>query len=256
MSVFVTGDIHGAPQRLKVDMFPEQKEMSKNDFVIILGDFGLVWDYRGENKEEGYWLDWLDQKPFTTLFIDGNHDNFDRLYSYPVEDWHGGMVHFIRPSVIHLMRGQIFLIQDNTFFAFGGASSHDISDGILEIDDPDFKLKIKKLIRNPDALCRINHISWWKRELPTEEEMNCGLKNLDKENYKVDYILTHSPYTSLLKQMDGGAGLYQKDILTDYLEKIRQTVDYKHWFFGHMHLNQNFYGERSSCLYDQIMKIM
>ena len=86
--------------------------------------------------------------------------------------------------------------------------------------------------------------------------MNCGLKNLDKENHKVDYILTHSPYTSLLKQMDGGAGLYQRDILTDYLEKIRQTVDYKHWFFGHMHLNQNFYGERSSCLYDQIMKIM
>ena len=30
-------------------------------------------------------LDWLDGKAFTTLFVDGNHENFDRLYAYPVE---------------------------------------------------------------------------------------------------------------------------------------------------------------------------
>lgn len=50
--------------------------------------------------------------------------------------------------------------------------------------------------------------------------MNEGLKNLEKQNHKVDYIITHSPYTSLLKQMDGGAGFYQKDRLTDYLQEI------------------------------------
>ena len=93
--------------------------MSKDDVVIILGDFGLVWDYSGENKTEKYWLDWLENKPFTTLFIDGNHDNFDRLDNCPIEQWHGGNVHFIRPSVIHLMRGQIFDIEDKSFFAFG-----------------------------------------------------------------------------------------------------------------------------------------
>ena len=89
MAVWITGDIHGNPQRFSTDNFPEQKEMTKDDVVIILGDFGLVWDYSGENKTEKYWLDWLENKPFTTLFVDGNHDNFDRLDDYPIEQWHG-----------------------------------------------------------------------------------------------------------------------------------------------------------------------
>ena len=61
------------------DSFPEQKEMTKKDFVICLGDFGLVWNYRGESKTERFWLDWLNHKAFTTLFIDGNHDNLTGL---------------------------------------------------------------------------------------------------------------------------------------------------------------------------------
>ena len=256
MSIWVTGDIHGNPQRLSSDIFTEQKEMTKNDTVIILGDFGLVWDFTGENKTEKYWLDWLEKKPFTTVFIDGNHDNFDRLDKCPVEEWHGGKVNFIRPSVIHLMRGQVFNIEDRTFFAFGGASSHDISSGILEPDDPDFKEKKRKLDNNPFALYRINHMSWWERELPNEEELKEGLINLEKHDNKVDYIITHCPYTSLLRQMDGGSGLYQSDRLTDYLQEIKQTVDYKHWLFGHMHVNHTFHWEKSSCLYEQIIRIL
>lgn len=230
--------------------------MTKNDVVIILGDFGLVWDCNGESKTEKYWLDWLEKKPFTTVFIDGNHDNFDRLDAYPVEEWHGGKVNFIRQSVIHLMRGQVFTIEDKAFFAFGGASSHDMSAGILEPDNPDFKEKKKRLDKDPYALYRINHVSWWARELPNEEEMKEGFANLEKQNNKVDYILTHSPYTSLLRQMDGGSGLYQRDRLTDYLQEIKQTIDYKHWLFGHMHVNQTFHWEKSSCVYEQIIRIL
>ena len=38
--VFVTGDTHGDwINRLNVDSFPEQKEMTKDDYVIICGDF-------------------------------------------------------------------------------------------------------------------------------------------------------------------------------------------------------------------------
>lgn len=253
MAVWVTGDTHGDwMNRLNTDSFPEQKEMSKDDFVIICGDFG-IWD---NSKREKYNLDWLEDKPFTTLFVSGNHENYDILDNLSVEEWHGGKVNFIRPSVIHLMRGQIFLIENNSFFAFGGASSHDISAGILEPDAPDFKEKKKRLDRNPFALYRINHISWWERELPNEEEMKEGFINLIKKNNKVDYIITHSPYTSLLKKMDGGFGSYQSDRLTDYLQEIKQTVDYKHWLFGHMHQNRTFHWERSSCLYEQIIRIL
>lgn len=251
--IYVTGDTHGDwMSRLKVDSFPEQKEMTKDDFVIICGDFG-IWD---NSRREKYNLDWLEDKPFTTLFVSGNHENYDILDSLPIEDWHGGKVNYIRPSVIHLMRGQVFNIEDKTFFTFGGASSHDITAGILEPDDPDFKDKKRRLDKDPFALYRINHVSWWERELPNEEEMQEGLDNLQKQNNKVDYIITHSPYTSLLRQVDGGSGLYQSDILTDYLQKIKQTVEYKHFLFGHMHQNVNFYWERVTCIYEQIIRIL
>lgn len=250
--VFMTGDTHGNwMKRLNVDSFPEQKEMTKEDIVVVAGDYGL-WD---DSKSEKYALDWLEGKPFTTVFVDGNHENHDMLDSMPVEEWHGGKVHFVRPSIIHLMRGQVYEIEDKTFFTFGGASSHDIQDGILEPDDPHFKRKKKQLDRNR-ALYRINHVSWWERELPSQEEMDEGLANLEKYGNKVDYIVTHSPYTSVMRQMDGGSGLYKKDVLTDYLQKIKQTVDFQHWFFGHMHVNKTWYWEKSSCIYEQIIRIL
>ena len=40
--------------------------------MIILGDFGVIRDYKGPNGAEKYWLDWLEDKSFTTLFINGN----------------------------------------------------------------------------------------------------------------------------------------------------------------------------------------
>ena len=137
--IYITGDTHGDVRRLNATSFFEQKEMTKDDYVVILGDFGLVWDWRGESREERNWLNWLEDKPFTTLFIDGNHENHDRLNDMEVEDWHGGKVHKIRPTVLHLMRGQVFNIDSKKIFTFGGASSHDIKDGILEPGDPRIK---------------------------------------------------------------------------------------------------------------------
>ena len=145
--IYITGDYHRNFERFNKSIFPEQNEMTKDDYVIICGDFGGVWDKDGESKQETMMLDWLECKTFTTLFVDGNHENFDRLYGYPVEEWHGGKVHKIRPTVLHLMRGQIFTIEGKKFFTFGGASSHDIDGGILELDDPNFKKKKRELDR-------------------------------------------------------------------------------------------------------------
>ena len=117
--IYITGDTHGDFRRFSTDIFPEQKEMTKDDFVIICGDFGGIWcqeDNRKAVRNENYWLDWLDQKPFTTLFVDGNHENFSRLNSFPEKKWNGGVVHAIRPSVLHLMRGEVFNIQNKIFF--------------------------------------------------------------------------------------------------------------------------------------------
>ena len=39
--IFIAGDCHGDYRRFRTDIFIEQKEMTKDDFVIVCGDFGL-----------------------------------------------------------------------------------------------------------------------------------------------------------------------------------------------------------------------
>ena len=192
MAIFLTGDTHGRFERFSVDSFPLGKELTKEDYVVILGDFGGIWEQSEDNKNENYWLTWLDEKPWTTLFIDGNHENYDRLNAFKVETWKGGVVQFIRPSIIHLLRGQVYNIDGTTFYTMGGASSHDIKDGILEIGDP----RIKQWYRDYTKLFRINRLSWWKEELPNDSDFFTGNRNLQNANYKVDYILSHSPSTT------------------------------------------------------------
>lgn len=256
MSVYLTGDIHGDPRRLSSDSFYEQKEFSGNkdeNFVIILGDFGLVWNRDKEGNQEKYWLNWLEEKPFTTLFIDGNHENHQRLATYPVKEWHGGNVHELRPHVLHLMRGEVFNIEDHKFFAFGGASSHDISDGVLDYEDPDWRRKASELERKGKRMYRVKGLTWWSEELPTEEEMQHGLDKLKENNNKVDYIITHSPPASEIALL--GHGAYKQDILTKYLENIRIETEYKSWFMGHMHQSLAI-NAKDIILYEQIIRIL
>ena len=74
MSIYITGDTHGGFQRFTTKNFPQLKGMGRDDYIIICGDFGGVW--AGE-QADGPTLDWLEDKPFTTLFVCGNHENFD-----------------------------------------------------------------------------------------------------------------------------------------------------------------------------------
>ena len=243
--IYITGDTHGDwMSRLRTNAFPEQKEMTKDDYVIVCGDFGIWHD----TNQERHNLKWLDDKPFTTLFVDGNHENFDRLYAMPVSEWNGGNVHFIRPHIIHLMRGQVFEIDGVSLFTFGGARSHDIQDGILEKDDP----RIKEWSKNPFKMFRVNHSSWWKEELPSEEEMNDGIQNLEKYNNKIDFIITHCGATSSIALYSMGD--YKPDILTNYFEEIRQKVNFKKWFMGHYHDNHTI-NDKEIILYEQIVRI-
>ena len=136
--LYFTGDTHGDFSRFRHKRFPEQEGLTKEDYVLICGDFGGVWN---RSKEQGFWLDWLDEKPYTTLFVTGNHENYDLLSEFPVSSWRGGQVQRIRPSVLHLMRGQIFDIDGKRIFTMGGASCHDIPDGVLDPADPLFRIK-------------------------------------------------------------------------------------------------------------------
>lgn len=252
--IYITGDCHADWRKFSKDNFPEQSKMTRDDFVIVCGDFGLWHD----NKTERWWFKWLEEKNFTILFVDGNHENFDRLYSdeFEVIDFHGGKAHKICNNVYHLMRGYVFDLCGKKFFAFGGASSHDIDDGILDQDDfadfNEFQSAIRKWQRGNKRF-RINHISWWKQEMPTQEEMDFGIQTLKEHGNEVDYVVSHccpQEVSSLLSH-----GGYKPDQLTYHFDYIKDTIRFDKWFFGHYHDNAQILGNYY-LLYDQIVRIV
>ena len=215
--VFVCGDTHGGSigdlDKLTSRRFPEGKELTKDDYVIILGDFGFIWN----NKQDAYEkskLQWFIDKPWTTLVVDGNHENHIRLDALETEIKFGNPVGKINDSLYHLRRGYIYDIAGKAFFTFGGGFSI-------------------------DKEWRTENISWWEREMPNNQEYERGLKNLAEVDNKVDYILTHTCSNGMFKELAGRVNMDHKilgeDDLRNYFDTIRETVDHKMWYFGHFH---------------------
>lgn len=218
--IYVTGDTHGEQARWTKANFPMINQLTNEDYVIVCGDFGyLFWG----TEEEKAFLDQLEKKKFNILFVDGNHENFPLIFSYPEEIWNGGRVHRIRKNIIHLMRGQVFTISGYTIFTMGGAFSI-------------------------DRHCRQKDISWWPEELPGEEEYEEARKNLKQADYKVDYIITHAaPEETMYIFHPYHPGEVQ---LNFFLEWVRSEVSYKHWYFGHLHQDCDLWRHQSVLWFD------
>ena len=188
MHIKVTGDCHGDFKRFSKKN-RKRLGITDGDIIIQCGDLGLLWC---KDKEFEYNLDFFSKIPFTLLWVGGNHENYNMLKEYPLEEWNGGLVrHIVRDKVIYLERGQIFNIDGKTFFTMGGASSTDIYDGILDRNSPDFKDKIKTLKKLKKKHYRIVNESWWEDELPSDAEIEAALNKLESVDNKVDYIITH-----------------------------------------------------------------
>lgn len=243
--IYITGDTHGTAdwEKINTSNFPEQKELTKDDYLIILGDFGGVWDGAEQDR---YILKTYDKRNFTTLFIDGNHENHDLLDKYPVEEWNGGKIHRISDSVIHLMRGQVYEIEGVKFFTMGGAES-------------------------TDREYRREGESWWARELPSDEEYEEALCNLEKHDFKVDVVLTHcapegyigknmrAVYNSDLNRMlaEYMAGVVDRsgNKLTKFLDELitAHGLKFEYWYFGHYHRDYDW--DRFSLMYNGMYRI-
>ena len=263
--IYITGDTHAEFRRFNTNNFPEQRTMTKNDYLIICGDFGGVWfpENHKYSKEQKHNLDWLNLKNFTLLFVDGNHENHDILSHLPEKEWKGGKVGVVRESVLHLKRGQVFNINGIKIFTFGGARSHDINGlatredlqrdytaGILNPNDPNLGKK-RMLLISMGIPFRIEGTEWWRAEQPSKKEMQTGLENLKKVNNKVDFIITHECASSTLPLVACNAKI---DPVTEYLQEIKEKTKYKKWFFGHHHDNRNL-PDNEILIYDQIIRI-
>lgn len=231
--IYLVGDTHIPIDIAKLNSlnFPIGKKLDKKDFVIVLGDFGLLWE-QIQDKEELNWTKWLGKKAWTTLFIDGNHENFTRLYSLPDVKMFGKKVGKVSDSIFYLKRGEIYNICDKKFFTFGGASSID---------------KIRRTI----------NVSWWQSEVASQTEMNYGLQQLEKNNYEVDYVLTHTAPESIIQiylEQSQFNPYMVKDATTNYLDEVLKKIKFKKWFFGHWHSDWKY--KKFNMLYEKKGKIL
>lgn len=226
--IFVTGDTH-IPidiSKLNTDNFPKQRKLTKKDFVIVCGDFRLVWK-REPDSEERYWTNWLNAKPFTTLFVAGNHENHDRLDAMQVSEKFGGLIHQISDSIFHLMDNHIFEIDGRKFYIMGGA-------------------------RSTDKAYRREGISWWSQELPNVQKCNEVVDFIGERGSEVDYVLTHCLPTTALHRL---ANWYEADCLTDLLDVVDEhTPNKRGWYCGHYHLDERV-DKIHRVLYNEIVEV-
>ena len=220
--IYVTGDVHGVIKRLRLPHLTEE------DTLIICGDFGFLWD---ESNADLFALEILRKKKFKILFVDGNHENFDILESYPIENWGGGKIQKINENVYHLLRGEVYTIEGKKFFCFGGAMS-------------------------TDKEHRIKGVSWWPQEIPNYIEFDNAYENLERNHWKVDYVITHTAPAEVVDMISRRYGLHfdrMADPTARMLTMINAYLEFEDWYFGHFHLEDD-YG-KFHCLYNTTKKL-
>ena len=91
--IYITGDTHGDFTRFSAKRLRRTgMELTKEDYIIICGDFGLCW---AKDKTFEYHCKNFAEKPYTILWVQGNHENYDMIGEYPLEEWHGGKARHI-----------------------------------------------------------------------------------------------------------------------------------------------------------------
>lgn len=199
-NIGVAGDWHGQPDwAIKV---VESAKRNDLDRIIQVGDFGL-WDH----QENGIiFLDRLNascrENGVVVYWLDGNHENFDRLDWYRMNNPKDSMgFTFIRSHIRYSPRGHRWEWAGKSFMTVGGAVS------------------IDRHMRTPSR-------SWWEQEQFTDKEL-MGLTQ------QADYLFTHdcptnAPFKFLIDDPDS-------HIHRQRMDKVGRVVQPKVWFHGHMH---------------------
>ena len=126
------------------------------------------------------------------------------------------------------MRGQVYEIDGKKFFTMGGAYSR-------------------------DRAMRRENVSFWKAELPCTSEYNEALKNLEANDFDVDYIITHTAPSDIIISMGKSGDVHDWE-LTSFLGRIAYEASFKKWFFGHWHTDKEVL-ERFRALWFDVYEI-
>jgi hypothetical protein len=219
--VYVTGDTHGDPKRLSARGL---RKLKKGDTLIICGDFGYIWN--GDEAEMKLLKKWGSKK-YTVAFLDGAHENFDRLESYPLVAWQGGTARQIGGNLYHLPRGEIYTIEGRTFFVMGGSE--------------DAEREFRKQAG-----------TWWEREMPSEKELTDARARLAAVGDQVDYVITHEPSGKA-----GGRLFARGQHLNGvhvFLSTLEDAITFRHWFFGALHMDRPV-SRNHTAVFQQVLPV-
>jgi hypothetical protein len=226
--LFITGDTHGSFERLSFANWPESRSLCRNDYIIVAGDFGLIFN-NIQTKDERWWTDWLKDRPWTILFVCGNHENHPLLNALPREERFGGTVGVVANNIFHLRRGEIYTIDNRNILTFGGAASI-------------------------DKASRVDGVSWWAEELPSYGDMENCIKSMEKHNYTVDFIIAHTcPQVVAQMLMARQGGYLHEDPTQKMLDHIISVCEFDHYFCGHFHQNMDI--GKYHFLYTKIINV-
>jgi hypothetical protein len=231
-TIYITGDTHGDLERFK-----KCKMLKKGDFLIICGDFGFIWD--GCKKEKAL-LKWLGKRKYHILFVDGIHENFAELNSYPEDDWCGGITRHISGNLRYLMRGEAYRLGNKTVFAFGGGGCLDENENTDDVTET-----------TPSASRPPLQGGELHPEIPRDKDYRNGLKSLAMHGSRVDYIVSHeapSKIAELLELPNSG-----KSRPNAYLDILGESCTFERWFFGEHHINR-VVPSKYYALFDRVMR--
>lgn len=222
--LFITGDTHGMNdiRKLTNENFPIQEELDKSDVLCIAGDAAICWTGGNTDKQL---QKWYEDKPFTTLVIDGNHEGHELLSKLPIIKKFKGKVRKVSDSVFYAIRGEIYTINGKKILTLGGADSID-----------------KHL--------RIKGIDWWEQESITQKDFNNALDNLERYNYDVDYFITHTGGSEVVRFL--GFNTFPSDKYIDFI--LNSLPPKTRHYCGHYHVDM-IANLRTKILYDTIIEL-
>ena len=229
--LFVSGDTHGDHDYKK--FFPDNfsyEGLTKEDIVIIMGDWGGIW--YGDDRDKKM-IDWWASRPWTTFCVLGNHCNYDAIEKLPCDIKFGDTVYKVADNVLLAHSGKVYDLLGQKCLVVNGADSHDIF-----ITGP-FGEKIR--YRHP-------HISWWEQEQIKEKDVDTAKANLQKYNNTIDFVFSHTGGIETCKYLG-----FKPTISDERLSRILNGVTYKRHYCGHYHEDMNTSGAR--IIYDDIAMI-
>lgn len=218
--IYITGDVHGDLSDLESR---NVNKLKKDDILIITGDFGFIWN---NSKSELKALNKLKKKKYTILFVEGVHENFEMLYEYETTDIFGSQALKIADNIYCLKRGEIYTIEKKKIFCMGGGGADDP----FEHTDPD----------------PIND-----KAMPTDEQMQYAVENLQNNNRKVDLVITHEAPASVKRLIRRDTAIND---LNMFFDTILHNVKYSKWYFGSLHTDR-VVSEQMTCVWQDVIKV-